>query len=64
MFRTFYDEKRKQWNGLKSRPLFNPQTTLGEILLKSMQMHGPKIAQVPIVLHNFHAFFPFSKKNF
>lgn len=46
MFRTYFDAQRKQWNGLKSRPLFNPQTTLGEVLLKSMQMHGPKIAQV------------------
>lgn len=46
MYRTIYDEKRKQWSGIKARPLYNPNATIGEVLLKAMQVNGPKIAQV------------------
>lgn len=46
MYRSIYDDKRKQWQGLKMRPLYNPEVTLGEVLLKSMHINGSKIAQV------------------
>lgn len=46
MFQTFYNEEQKEWHGVKTRPLYNPETTLGEAVLKSMQVHGTNIAQV------------------
>lgn len=46
MYRTIYDKQRTQWSGIKRRPLFNPEASLGEVLLKAMQVNGPKIAQV------------------
>lgn len=46
MSQTIYDEKRQQWHGLEKRPLYNPEATLGGVLLKSMQTFGPNIAQV------------------
>lgn len=46
MYRTAYEEKRKQWHGIKTRPLYHSEVTLGEILLKSMKVNGAKLAQV------------------
>lgn len=61
MYRSIYDEKRKQWQGLETRPLYNPEITLGEALLKSMRVNGAKIAQV-----SFYSaiFYQFSALNF
>lgn len=56
MFRTIYDEKHKQWLGVKKRPIYNPAITLGEALLKTMQVHGPKIAQVRCISTQFTYF--------
>lgn len=52
MYRTIHDEKRKQWSGIKTRPLYNPNLAIGEILLKAMQVNGPKVAQV--ILKRMH----------
>lgn len=46
MWRTVYNAGETKWQGVKTRPLYNPEITLGEVLLKSMQVHGSKIAQV------------------
>lgn len=54
MYRTIYDEVQKQWNGVKTRPLYNPDISLGEAFLKSMQVNAIKLAQVgcqAIVVH-------------
>lgn len=49
---TSYDEKQKLWTGLKTRPLYNPEISLGDILLRSMEANGPKIAQVCFTVMN------------
>lgn len=59
MFQSGYDEKRKQWRGLENRPLYNPEISLGEVLLKTMQVNGSKIAQV-----NFKIVFNATFRNF
>lgn len=46
MWKTTYDEKRKLWHGTAARSLYDPKIGLGEVLLKMMRVHGPKIAQV------------------
>lgn len=59
MYRTIYNDKEKLWHGLKPRPLYNPEITIGEALLKTMQINKSKIAQVnyktipPDIRHNF-----------
>lgn len=46
MYRTIYEKVQNQWNGVKTRPLYNPDISLGEAFLKSMQIHAAKLAQV------------------
>lgn len=44
--RTVYDEKNKLWKGEDVPPLYNPEISLGQVLLKALTIFGPKIAQV------------------
>lgn len=46
MFRTIFDEEKKQWNGPQTDTIFNPNTSLGNVILNSLQVNGSRIAQV------------------
>lgn len=46
MYSTTFDEKAKLWYGRNVPPLYNPQDSLGQVLLNSMATFGNKIAQV------------------
>lgn len=46
MFQTKYDEGSKEWRGCDLPPLYNPKVSLARILLNSLTIYGPKIAQV------------------
>lgn len=46
MFSTFYDKETKLWSGRAKLPLYNPQVSLGQVMLDSMCNYGSKIAQV------------------
>lgn len=43
---TIYDPKEKIWTGTPIQPLFNPNASVGHVILKALQMHGKKVAQV------------------
>lgn len=51
MFRTAFDKENKQWNGPKIDPIFNPNTSLGNVILNILQMNGSRIAQVSTKLN-------------
>lgn len=46
MFRTNFDQENKQWNGVKTKSDFNPDTSLGNVILNSLQVYGSKVALV------------------
>lgn len=46
MFHVKFDEKNQTWDGCDIPSVFNPNVSLGNILLKSLALHGSKIAQV------------------
>lgn len=56
MFRTTFDAENKQWNGVKTNPYYNRETSLGEMILNSLQVNDTKVAQVK-VKRNFMVFF-------
>lgn len=43
---THYDAEKKLWRGNDSPSLFNPEISVGQALLKALEVHGSKIAQV------------------
>lgn len=46
MFHIKFDKENKIWDGRDVPQVFNPNVSLGNILLKSLALHGSKIAQV------------------
>lgn len=46
MFQTNFDEKTKLWTGADVPPLFNPNISIAQVLLRMLKIHGSKIAQV------------------
>ncbi|XP_055309666.1 probable 4-coumarate--CoA ligase 1 [Sitodiplosis mosellana] len=46
MFRTIYSKKRKQWNGATTDSVFNPHTSLGNVILSELQVNGSRVAQI------------------
>lgn len=46
MYHTSYDTTTRQWNGVKTSPNFNSQTSLGDVILKTLKENGSKVAQV------------------
>lgn len=46
MFSTRYDAAEKLWYGNNSPPLYNSNMNIAQVLLNSMTIFGPKIAQV------------------
>lgn len=62
MFRVEFDRMNKVWKSYGPPQIYDPSISLGEILLRSMELHGSKIAQVSIKIRiqlienasNFH----------
>lgn len=54
MFHVKFDEENKIWDGCDVPPVFNPNVSLGHILLKSLALNGSKIAQVIHKLINIY----------
>ncbi|XP_055294849.1 uncharacterized protein LOC129564703 [Sitodiplosis mosellana] len=46
MYHTSYDTEKRQWNGVKTNPSFNSQTSLGSVILNTLLENGLKVAQV------------------
>lgn len=46
MFTTKYDEENKLWSGRGDLPLYSPEISVAQVVLSSMEIYGPKIAQV------------------
>lgn len=44
--KTYFDSSKKVWKGEDSLPLYNPQASLGEVLLKAFTIFGSNVAQV------------------
>lgn len=58
MFQTNFDEKTKLWTGADVPPLFNPNISIAQVLLRMLKIHGSKIAQVrPFKSIQFSCFF-------
>lgn len=54
MSRVKFDEINKVWTSDNGPLLYNSNISLSHILLKSMLLHGSKIAQVIEISINFH----------
>lgn len=48
MNRIKFDEKNKIWSTSHIRSVYNSNISIGHLLLRSMELNGPKIAQVRI----------------
>lgn len=46
MFGTNFNKELKLWTGINIPPLYNPKVSIGFVILKSLNEHGAKIAQV------------------
>lgn len=46
MYRVEFDEANKLWKSHGPPQLYDPSVSLGNALLRSMELHGSKIAQV------------------
>lgn len=54
MFNLKFDKPNKIWSSNTTKPLaFNPNVSIGNLLLKSMEIHGTKIAQVSLTIDKF-----------
>lgn len=49
MFHLKFDEVNKIWNSCDVPPALNTNISIGHILLRSLKLNGPKIAQVSII---------------
>ncbi|XP_055313634.1 probable 4-coumarate--CoA ligase 3 [Sitodiplosis mosellana] len=43
---TRFNAEEKLWEGPDIKPFFNPKVSIGQVIIRMMSMHGPKIAQV------------------
>lgn len=43
---TKFNATEKIWMGPEIKPLFNPKVSIGQVIIRMLSMHGPKIAQV------------------
>lgn len=46
MFSTTYDKDNKVWSGKDIVPTYNPKISIAQVILSTLHMHGPGIAQV------------------
>lgn len=46
MYKTIFDKNNKLWKGHDVPPLYNPEISIAQVLLKAMKINGTKIAQV------------------
>lgn len=46
MFHVKFDEENKIWSSCGVPSVLNPNISIGHILLRSLELNGPKIAQV------------------
>lgn len=46
MVRVKFDEKRKLWTSCDAPFVYNPNISFGHLLLRSLEMYEPRIAQV------------------
>lgn len=42
---TRFNAEEKLWEGPDIKPFFNPKVSIGQVIIRMMSMHGPKIAQ-------------------
>lgn len=52
MMSVKFDEKNKCWSTINDPILYNPHISIAHMLLRSMELFGPKIAQVRIRFEN------------
>ena len=45
---TSFNAEEKLWEGPDIKPFFNPKVSIGQVLIRMLSMHGPKIAQASI----------------
>lgn len=46
MYRTIYDKKMKQWSGQPKIALYNPNVSVGQVILEALHRAPDKIGQV------------------
>lgn len=42
---TKFNAEDKLWEGPEIKPFFNPKVSIGQVIIRMLAMHGPKIAQ-------------------
>lgn len=61
--KTYFDSEKKVWKGEDSLPLYNPQASLGEVLLKAFTIFGSNVAQVRTLSINLLIKLAFTEEN-
>lgn len=46
MFRTTFVSDKKQWSGVKTQTIFNPYTSIGNVILNVLKLNASRTAQV------------------
>lgn len=46
MLSTKFDSKNKLWKGNEITPIYNAKVSLGQVILKVLEVNGPKFSQV------------------
>lgn len=46
LFHTTFDEETKTWYGLPGVPMYNPNVSVGQVLLEALRRYPEKIGQV------------------
>lgn len=59
MFTSKFDEENQVWSGRGDLPLYNPEISVAQLMLNSMEIYGPKIAQVYYVFQSNRKFIIF-----
>lgn len=48
MFQTFFNKENRIWHGYMTPPLYNPNISMGQAILKALELNPLKVAQVRI----------------
>lgn len=46
MYRTSFNKERKEWSGPMAETVFNPKTSVGNVILNLLAVNDSRIAQV------------------
>lgn len=51
LFPTFYDAETKIWSGVKRRPYYDPDCSVGEVFYSALRNYPNQVIQVDDAIH-------------